>query len=67
MARRNHTRVGPREGWFAWRPVFTEFDGWVWLRFIYRRRFYLELPEQDSRTWWWIYGDQVEDYGDRLG
>ena len=62
MARRNRTRTGRRQGWFAWRPVCTEFDGWIWLRFTYRRRFYLELPEQGTGTWWWIYGDQIEDY-----
>jgi len=59
---RNYTHVGPRQDWFAWRPVRTEFDGWTWLTFTYRRRFYLELPDQDSRSSWWIYGDHIDDY-----
>jgi len=42
-----HTPMHVREGsasswrrWFAWRPVHTERDGWIWLRFTFRRRFY---------------------------
>ena len=25
--------------WFAWRPVKSEQDNWIWLRYTYRRRF----------------------------
>jgi hypothetical protein len=35
------TTMGERSPWvpfFAWRPVWTRFHGWTWLRRIWRRR-----------------------------
>lgn len=40
--------IGPWHDWFAWRPVRTYDERWVWLRTVRRRRFqtkaYLDGP-----------------------
>ena len=55
----------PWHEWFAWRPVFTDDRGWVWLRRIWRRH----VPPRDvllpgmSVGWTWDYSvvDPRED------
>lgn len=34
---------GPAHDWFAWRPVRTDYFGWVWLRTVTRKRTYLDI------------------------
>jgi hypothetical protein len=47
--------LGPYHEWFAWRPVQTYDRGYVWMRYVWRRRIqkhdYLDGP--DMR--WWQY------------
>lgn len=42
---------GPEHQWRAWRPVDTTDQGWTWLRRIYRRRVYLDLPGAPGPFW----------------
>ena len=43
---------GPTFRWFAWHPVWTEDRGWRWLRFVWRRRWYLDLVDQAAHASW---------------
>lgn len=55
----------PWHQWFAWRPVFTDDRGWVWLRRVWRRH----VPPMDflipnvNAPWTWDYSvtDQREN------
>lgn len=42
---------GPEHRWFAWRPVFTHDRGWRWLRFVWRRRYFLDVHGQRAMAW----------------
>lgn len=37
-------RTGPAHNWFSWRPVRTDYYGWVWLRTVIRARVFLDVP-----------------------
>lgn len=42
---------GPAFRWFAWHPTFTHDRGWRWLRFVWRRRFFLDLAGEPAMSW----------------
>ena len=44
--------------WFAWRPVRTVSDRWVWWEHIYRKVGNDYVDEEDF-TWYW-YGDEFD-------
>ena len=44
--------------WFAWRPVKTVSDRWVWWETIYRKVGNDYVDEEDF-TWYW-YGDEFD-------
>jgi hypothetical protein len=47
--------IGPWRQWFAWRPVQTFDDIWVWLRPVRRRRYQSKLDLPGSVGHWWLY------------
>lgn len=62
--------ITPWHRWFAWRPVETSDRGWVWLRFVYRRRCQvkLHLDYHGGEVWWQTAVDpHLERKGGRRG
>ena len=46
------------QSWFAWRPVKTVSDRWVWWATIYRK-IGNDYVDHDDFTWYW-YGDEFD-------
>ena len=45
-------KYGPEHRWFAWRPVETDLHGWRWLRFVWRRKCFLDIPGAPVGGFW---------------
>jgi hypothetical protein len=52
--------IGPWRPWFAWFPVRTFDDEWVWLRRILRKRYQKKVHLPGALTHWWEYARHGE-------
>lgn len=51
-------RSRPWQKWFAWRPVKTVSDKWVWQKYIYRKH---ANDYSDYEDWtWYFYADDFD-------